>query len=60
LRILGVAEGQILPRPAFPSAVAIALLAPPLQDYDAGSIFAMEPHYIRLSPPENAALPPNS
>ncbi len=60
LRILGVVDRQILPQPLFPSAVAIALLAPPLQDYDADSIFAMEPHYIRLSPPENAALPPNS
>ncbi len=60
LRILGVADRQILPLPLFPSAVAIALLAPPLQDYDADSTFAMEPHYIRLSPPENAALPPNS
>jgi tRNA threonylcarbamoyladenosine biosynthesis protein TsaB len=60
LRILGVADRQRVPLPSFPSAVAIALLAPPLQDYDADSIFAMEPHYIRLSPPENAALPPTS
>jgi tRNA threonylcarbamoyladenosine biosynthesis protein TsaB len=59
LRILGVADRQIVPLPLFPSAAAIALLAPPPQDYDARSIFAMEPHYIRLSPPENAALPPN-
>jgi tRNA threonylcarbamoyladenosine biosynthesis protein TsaB len=60
LRILGVPDRQILPLPLFPSAVAIALLAPPLQGYDAASIFAMEPHYIRLSPPENAALSTSS
>lgn len=60
LRTLGVPDRQILPLPLFPSAVAIALLVPSLQGYDADSIFAMEPHYIRLSPPENAALSPNS
>lgn len=60
LRGPGVAERQILPRPLFPSAVAVALLAPLPQTYDAGSVFAMEPHYIRLSPPENAALSPRS
>jgi tRNA threonylcarbamoyladenosine biosynthesis protein TsaB len=56
LHLLGVPERQIRANPLFPSAVAIAQLARFPESYDAASVFAMEPHYVRLSPPETAAL----
>jgi len=56
LRLLGASERQISASPTFPSAVAVAQLARLSQGYDPASVFAMEPHYVRLSPPETAAL----
>jgi tRNA threonylcarbamoyladenosine biosynthesis protein TsaB len=56
LHLLGISERQMRATPLFPSAVAVAQLARLGKGYDEASVFAMEPHYVRLSPAETAAL----
>lgn len=55
----GVAAQRLLPEGRVPSAVAIARLAPALGTFDAATLFALEPHYIRGSgAEENPKFPP--
>lgn len=49
----------LLDTPLFPSAVALARLAPPLPPYSNEDVFALEPHYLRGSgAEENPKFPP--
>jgi tRNA threonylcarbamoyladenosine biosynthesis protein TsaB len=59
LQSLGAPVSRLLPKPEYPSALAVAKLAvfPPAQDLKA--LFALEPHYVRSSEAErNPAFPP--
>ena len=59
LLALGVAATQVLPEPAFASAVALATLAQMPSEYRSQDVFALEPHYIRGSgAEENPKFPP--
>lgn len=56
---LGVASERIQLTPAFPSAVCLARLAKLPAAYDASTMFALEPHYLRSSGAEdNPKFPP--
>lgn len=55
----GVAAGQLLPGPAFPSAWAVARLARLPAAFVAEGLFALEPHYLRPAEAErNPKFPP--
>ena len=59
LEALGVPAKSFLPGPLVPSAIALAQLATLPPTYDADSLFALEPHYIRGSgAEENPKFPP--
>lgn len=56
---LGVPQSQLQATPLFPSAVCLARLAQLPAAYEASSMFALEPHYLRSSGAEdNPKFPP--
>lgn len=59
LQASGARGEQLHSGPAFPRAAALALLAPPLGEFDVQKLFSLEPEYVRPSEAErNPKFPP--